>query len=251
MAGAQAAEIAAAAQEGGAEPVGVFVEEGAAAIEAACDAAGLRTAQLHGDGARAALRTLPERLAAIYAMAVDPAAGYAIATPTPVELIEAAFADAAPDPNAWTKPNNWITNGNARGRRTVDYLLLDGLRGGSGEVRAAPPGEGLGPAGPLEVSGGSGTDPGNADAPCAPARVQALDWGRLSPPTGCSRKGWALAGGLHPGNVAEALRACPAANRPAVVDVSSGVCDASGLAKDHAKITAFLEQVALASSQLV
>ena len=83
MAGAQAAEIAAAAQEGGAEPVGVFVEEGAAAIEAACDAAGLRTAQLHGDGARAALRTLPERLAAIYAMAVDPAAGYAIATPTP------------------------------------------------------------------------------------------------------------------------------------------------------------------------
>ena len=165
MEGAQAAEIAAAAREGGAEPVGVFVEEGAAAIEAACDAAGLRTAQLHGDGARAALRTLPERLAAIYTMAVDPAAGYAIATPTPVELIEAAFADADPDPNAWTKPNNWLTNGNARGRRTVDYLLLDGLRGGSGEVRAAPPGEGLGPAGPLEASGGSGTDdPGDADA---------------------------------------------------------------------------------------
>ena len=51
--------------------------------------------------------------------------------------------------------------------REPDWLLVDGLKGGSG---------------------------------------QALDWGRLRAPTEASRCGWMLAGGLAPDNVAEAVR---------------------------------------------
>ena len=43
-----AAEIAAKAKEGGAVPVGVFVDESAEEIIAACDAVGIDYAQLHG-----------------------------------------------------------------------------------------------------------------------------------------------------------------------------------------------------------
>lgn len=47
-----------------------------------------------------------------------------------------------------------------------------------------------------------------------------------------------LAGGLAPGNVCEAIRAC----RPCAVDVSSGVESAPGI-KDPAKIRAFIDEV--------
>jgi hypothetical protein len=56
---ATAVAIAAAARRHGAEPIGVFVDEDAPTIAKRCAAAGVRIAQLHGDGARAALPGLP------------------------------------------------------------------------------------------------------------------------------------------------------------------------------------------------
>ncbi|MDQ3082014.1 MAG: phosphoribosylanthranilate isomerase [Gemmatimonadota bacterium] len=51
-----------------------------------------------------------------------------------------------------------------------------------------------------------------------------------------------LAGGLNPGNVADAIRIL----RPAIVDVSSGVESSPGI-KDHSRMKAFAEAVASAS----
>ena len=82
-------------------------------------------------------------------------------------------------------------------RRVVDWLLIDGVNAGSGT---------------------------------------AFDWTKLKAPRGASRKGWLLAGGLTPENVAEAIDAA----HPNGVDVASGVADASGVAKDEAKIKAFV-----------
>ena len=59
-----AAAIAAVARDSGATPVGVFVSENAGAIADACEAARLPVAQLHGDGARAAMLLLPSTLQA-------------------------------------------------------------------------------------------------------------------------------------------------------------------------------------------
>jgi phosphoribosylanthranilate isomerase len=54
-----------------------------------------------------------------------------------------------------------------------------------------------------------------------------------------------LSGGLHPGNVAEAVRAV----RPYAVDVSSGVEAAKGI-KDAAKVAAFIKEVKNVDIQL-
>lgn len=62
-----------------------------------------------------------------------------------------------------------------------------------------------------------------------------FDWSRL--PRACD-KPIILAGGLHPGNVAEAIRR----TRPYAVDVSSGVESARGI-KDPAKIEHFMRSV--------
>ena len=162
-----AAAIAAAAARGGAAAVGVFVDEDAPTIARRCAAAGLKVAQLHGDGARAALAGLPADLSVVYVLHVN-AAGEILTPPPPADC----------------------------GRRP-DWLLVDGQTGGSGE---------------------------------------AYDCTRLRVPEGAAARGWLLAGGLHPGNVAAAV----AAARPRGVDVSSGVCGPDGLAKDAAKVAAFV-----------
>ncbi|KAK9825603.1 hypothetical protein WJX74_009777 [Apatococcus lobatus] len=66
---------------------------------------------------------------------------------------------------------------------------------------------------------------------------QAFDWTALHVPADLSTNGWLLAGGLTPANVAEACRLAA----PTGVDVSSGVADASGIAKDPAAISAFVK----------
>ena len=67
---------------------------------------------------------------------------------------------------------------------------------------------------------------------------EAFDW-RIIPDE--MRRRIVLSGGLHPGNVAEAIRTI----RPWAVDVSSGVerAGAQKGVKDHAKITMFIEEV--------
>jgi phosphoribosylanthranilate isomerase len=169
---ARAAEIAAAGRAAagarGVTVVGVFVDEDAATIAAAADAAGLDAVQLHGDGARAGLTALAgEGRATVWVHAVA-ADGAALTPPPPV-------------------PPTWI--------------LVDGAVGGSGET---------------------------------------YDWGGVAAPTGATR-GWLLAGGLTPDTVAAAV----AALGPTGVDVSSGVCGADGMAKDKAKIEAFVKAAKL------
>lgn len=65
---------------------------------------------------------------------------------------------------------------------------------------------------------------------------QALPWAKLVLPAHLGSKGWLLAGGLHPGNVAEAVSIL----HPTVVDVSSGVTKKDGLIKDKDRVTAFI-----------
>jgi phosphoribosylanthranilate isomerase len=57
-----AAQIAAEAVQCGARPVAVFVDETADTIIRVCSDAGISTAQLHGDGARASLPDIPPEL---------------------------------------------------------------------------------------------------------------------------------------------------------------------------------------------
>lgn len=81
--------------------------------------------------------------------------------------------------------------------RHVQWLLIDGQQGGSGKV---------------------------------------LPWKKLKVPIHLAEKGWLLAGGLHPDNVAEAV----AVLHPTGVDVSSGVTLSDGISKDKQKVAAFI-----------
>ncbi|GBG83457.1 hypothetical protein CBR_g37169 [Chara braunii] len=67
----QAVDVANAAKEHGAVPVGVFVEEGVEEIVNSCTSAGIAVAQLHGDGAMRALGDLPDWLQVVYVLNAD------------------------------------------------------------------------------------------------------------------------------------------------------------------------------------
>lgn len=119
------------------------MDEDAATIARRCEDVGLGIAQLHGDEAREALFDLPETLRTVYVMAAHPDGR--IDTPLPDELAA----------------------GLGKGRRAVDWVIVDSLKGGSGV---------------------------------------AFDWAAVRVPGGTSRNGWLLAGGLVPDNVADAVR---------------------------------------------
>lgn len=67
----QATEIAAAAKQAGAQPVGVFVDTNAEMILKICQIARINTVQLHGDIARQQHHLLPPSFKRIYARTVD------------------------------------------------------------------------------------------------------------------------------------------------------------------------------------
>ncbi|EFJ51069.1 hypothetical protein VOLCADRAFT_57561, partial [Volvox carteri f. nagariensis] len=169
-----ARSIAAVAREGGARAVGVFVDEDAATISARCRDAGIPVAQLHGDGARAALPGLDPSLEVVYVL------------------------NCAPDGTPLTQPPSELLRQMGKpGARQPEWVLVDSAQGGSG---------------------------------------QALDWRNLRVPAGEATRGWLLAGGLSPDNVAIAAGLA----KPTAVDVSSGVCGPDGLKKDPAKVSSFI-----------
>ena len=159
-----AKDIASAASENGAAPVAVFVDETPEIIDRVVSECGFKFAQLHGYYAREALFTLNERIKAIYALSVDENGD--ITTPKPAEIaLERDHAKGGPcaGENGWKKASDWVS----RGRRTVDYMLLDSAIPGSGK--------------------------------------QSCEWNQMTPPKGASRCGFILAGGLNPSNVADAV----------------------------------------------
>jgi phosphoribosylanthranilate isomerase len=132
-------------------------------VAAACDAATVEIAQLHGDSARDALGELPARYRGIYCLSARVDGSLLTAMPGEARM-EAAAPMLLAGAQGWRKPVNWLS----RGRRTVDFLLVDGADPGSG---------------------------------------QPVDWARLRVSRGAARKGWLLAGGLTAENVAAALSA--------------------------------------------
>jgi phosphoribosylanthranilate isomerase len=185
-------EIAAKAKEGGAVPIGVFVDETVEQIVQACDFCDLDHAQLHGDGARMALKDLPMRIKAIWVVNANADGVITTCLPGDEDLLMKQRSDAM-GANPVTAAVDWVKGP----RRVVDWCLVDGAVPGSGKT---------------------------------------FDWTNLKHPRGIARRGWFLAGGLDPENVAEAVRTCA----PTGVDVASGVADASGVKKDAEKIEAFV-----------
>lgn len=166
----EAARLAVAAIEAGADPVGVFVDRPVREIEKTARRVGLRVAQLHGDESPADCRALRE---------ADLEVWKAVRPRSRGELREQA----------------------ERFRGAADALLVEGF---------SP-----------EAAGGTGTG-------------FPREWLREPDGRAVARR-LVLAGGLDPGNVADAVRRA----RPDVVDVSSGVEAFPGV-KDHERIRAFV-----------
>ncbi|GIL70518.1 hypothetical protein Vretifemale_1255 [Volvox reticuliferus] len=106
--------------------------------------------------------------------------------------------NCAPDGTPLTEaPSELLRRMGRAGARRPEWVLVDSAQGGSG---------------------------------------QALDWHKLKVPYAEAARGWLLAGGLNPENVATAAVLA----RPTAVDVSSGVCGPDGLKKDSAKVSSFI-----------
>jgi len=98
-------EIAAAVRRGGAEPVAVFVDHDLETIQTLCAKADINIAQLHGDISRQQQQHLPVKMQRIYVLHVDINGNI-------VNADEPAFASLDPQ---------------------RDYILFDGLGGGTGK----------------------------------------------------------------------------------------------------------------------
>ena len=145
-------------------PVAVFVDEDGATIAKICEELGYNThAQLHGDLARQSLKDIPQKIKVIWVCSADESGK--IVTEMPGESEEELASrrkEMLSGEKGWKAPIDWV-NGP---RKTVDYMLIDGVNAGSGEK---------------------------------------FEWENLKVPKGCSRKGWILAGGLTPENCSEAV----------------------------------------------
>ncbi|CAL6297141.1 unnamed protein product [Bathycoccus prasinos] len=145
-------------------PVAVFVDEDGATITKICEELGYNThAQLHGDLARQSLKDIPQKIKVIWVCSADESGK--IVTEMPGESEEELASrrkEMLSGEKGWKAPIDWV-NGP---RKTVDYVLIDGVNAGSGEK---------------------------------------FEWENLKVPKGCSRKGWILAGGLTPENCSEAV----------------------------------------------
>ncbi len=111
-------EIVLAAREGGAEPVGVFVDEAWDEIVSICEVTGLKSVQLHGKKSRAALPFLLTKYAIIYAIPHD----FKQALPEEVFLL---FDGSQPGGG---RPFSWDSFIPPRGRH---WILAGGLNPGN------------------------------------------------------------------------------------------------------------------------
>jgi phosphoribosylanthranilate isomerase len=166
---ALAREIADAAKSGGAIPVGVFVDESVDAITSACAATGIDHAQLHGDGARAALKDLPMAIKAIWVVSADKDGTIVTPLPGDEDALMKQRSDAM-GANPVTAAVDWVKGP----RRVVDWCLVDGVVAGSGETydwsNLKPP-KGVSRKGWLLAGGLDPTNVKEAIAVCAPTGV--------------------------------------------------------------------------------
>ncbi len=163
----KAKEIALSAERGGAKTIGVFTKHNQKEMEYISQKVGLKGVQLHGDKARQSHFDLPLDLIKIYVLSID-------------------------------EKGNVTSSLNLEGLDPKrDYLLYDGMQGGSGK---------------------------------------SFDWNSFSPHPSFP---FFLAGGLHLGNVLEAIEKTD----PVGVDVSSGVEDPKTKEKTSLLIQEFIEKV--------
>ena len=244
-----AAEIAAKAKEGGAVPVGVFVDESAEEIIAACDAVGIDYAQLHGTIANQHVRSprlvqqICRRAAPNVRTPPRPGRPASDATPPPFLLSQTGNGARAAlkDLPARIKAI-WVVNADASGAITTpmpgDEAEL--MKGRVDAMGANPVTAAIdwvkGPRRTVDWVLVDGQNAGSGET---------YDWKGLKAPRGAAGRGGSSRG-LDPTNVSEAVMT----TRPTAVDVASGVADESGVAKDKQKIEAFIQNVEAATAKL-